>query len=184
MALSNASSIPPVNLDSRFVPLTNEEIGKFFNELDADNDGFVTIEELEARLELVHQEIAPKPRKHHLHHPQQRRKERIDPHSKEWDLEKAEKNKNSEHDGIHRLLSTLMPDCNKPMAKEEFTERVSSWKIPSQNQNSAEDQDKDVTEYSRRLTMLRKLRAHWELTSPKILFIVFVVALQLLFGLW
>jgi dual oxidase len=48
--------------------LTNEEIKKFTNDLDENNNGSTDYWELERKLDQVHKEIAPKAEPHHLHH--------------------------------------------------------------------------------------------------------------------
>lgn len=188
MATTNFPNIHPITSESPFRPLTEEEIDKFFKELDTDEDGSVSFDELEAKLEEVHEEIAPRPRKHNLHHPERRLTERLlltQPNSnKGKDVEKAVKEENPEHDGIHTFLSSLMPGCGSAINKEEFHRAVTSWNVPSQDQNCAEDQDADANNYEHKLSLMRKLRAHWAMKGPKIMFISFVIALQFAFGLW
>jgi hypothetical protein len=187
MAANNFPNVHPITLETPFIPLTEQEIDKFFEELDTDGDGSVSFDELEAKLEAVHGEIAPKPRKHHLHHPERRwtglhltqsNTNRID------DTEKAVQEQNPEHDGIHTFLCNLMPECGFLITRDEFRKAVTSWNVPSQDQNCAEDPDADATDYEQKLSLVRKFRAHWAMKGPKIMFIGFVIALQLAFGLW
>ena len=97
-----------------FIPLTNDEIDAFFNDLDGDKDGFVTIEELEAKLHEVHRELAPIPQKHHLHHTSRK------------DLEK---NISHAGGGLHAFLCSLMPDCGSSLSRKDFTKHVEKWYV-------------------------------------------------------
>lgn len=158
------------------IPLSNEEIADFFSELDADNDGVITFDELEAKLIAVHQELAPTPQKHHLHH-----------HLRNSD--KGNNGQPNEKDGaakneLHDFLYTLLPKGRHSLTRDEFFERVHSWQIPSQSQTTPEDQDADAHAYEHRLSFRRRLRARWSVSGPKAVFIACVVALQLAFGLW
>ncbi|QDS73101.1 hypothetical protein FKW77_000663 [Venturia effusa] len=184
----NFPNIHPVTSDNPFCPLSEEEIDQFFEELDTDKDGIISFDELEAKLEAVHEEIAPDPRSHHLHHPERRWTEKLHltpPHNKRSnDIEQAPKEKNPEHDDIHAFLTKLMPECGSSIDREVFRRTVKKWNVPSQDQNCAEDQDKDATDYENKLSLVRKARAHWAMKGPKIMFIGFVIALQLAFGLW
>lgn len=64
-----------------YKPLTDQGIHAFFEDIDVDKDGSITFSELEAKLHEVHQELAPEPQKHHLHHPSRRDVERNLVHS-------------------------------------------------------------------------------------------------------
>ena len=95
-----------------YVPLSDQEINAFFQVLDTDKDGYVTFDELEAKLHQVHDELAPEPQKHHLHHPTRR------------DLEQ---NQGHAGDGLHAFLCNLMPDCGSKLSREEFVKHVEPW---------------------------------------------------------
>lgn len=183
-------NIHPITSENPFCPLSEDEIDKFFEELDTDKDGFISFDELEAKLEAVHEEIAPNPRSHHLHHPERRWMERLHltqsntSPGQDHNVERAVTEKSLEHDGLHAFLIKLMPKCASSIDREVFRTSVKSWNVPSQDQNCAEDQDQDVTDYEHKLSFVRKARAHWALNGPKIMFICFVIALQLAFGLW
>lgn len=169
-------ALQPFSSHERFQTLTDEEIDNFYKEIDTNNDGHVSFEELEQRLEKVYTELVPEPRKHHLHHPERRRPTTND-------IEKQD-SAHPEHDGIHAFLCSLMPNCASSITEKDFKDRVRSWNIPSQNQNSAEDEDKAAHDYQKKLTTVRKVRAYWAIRGPKILFLAFVFALILAFGLW
>ena len=42
-----------------YIPLSNDEINAFFNDLDKDKDGYITFDELEQKLHDVHEELPP-----------------------------------------------------------------------------------------------------------------------------
>ena len=152
-----------------YIPLTDQEIQAFFEDVDTDKDGSITFDELEAKLHKVHEELAPEPQKHHLHHPSRR---------------DVEKNLGHAGDGLHAFLCTLMPDCGSSLSREEFVQRVKSWKVPSQKQTDSKEQDDEDQARERRIPLRRRLRAYWAVHGPVIDFMAFVVALQLAFGLW
>lgn len=152
-----------------FIPLTTEEIDSFFQDLDQDNNGYVTFEELEAKLIEVHQELAPEPKKHHILHPARR------------DLEK---NVSHQGDGLHAFLCQLLPECGSKISKEEFTKRMQALKVPSQKQSDGKAQDSVDQDKEKELPMRRRIRAYWAVHGPTILFMTFVIALMIAFGVW
>ena len=162
-------------------PLSDKEIGEFFNELDKDNDGSVTYAELEAKLSQIHQEVAPEPEKHHLHHPDRRGQDQ------EYDdLIRAEDADHqasyAQQDGLRDFLLRLLPANQTTMNKPQFFEQVRAWDIPSQSQTSSDKEDAEADEYERRLPVGRKIRAYLSVEAPKIFFLTFVVALQVAFA--
>lgn len=152
-----------------FTPLTREEIDSFFEDLDADDNGYVTFEELEAKLEEVHKELAPEPQKHHLLHPARR------------DLEK---NVSHRGDGLHAFLCQLLPECDSKISKADFTRRMEALRVPSQKQTDSKEQDDEDNSTEKKLPMRRRLRAYWAVHGPTILFMTFVVTLMIAFGVW
>ena len=152
-----------------YKPLTDQEINAFFEDIDTDKDGSITFHELEAKLHKVHEELAPEPQKHHLHHPSRR------------DLEK---NVGHAGDGIHAFLCSIMPDCGSSFSREEFVRRVKSWEVPSQKQTDSKEQADEDNAAERRLPFRRRLRAKWAVHGPVYCFMAFVVALQIAFGVW
>lgn len=162
--------LEPIQVASEeYKPLTDDEINAFFEDLDRDNNGYVVLDELEAKLHEVHKELAPEPKKHHILHPSRR------------DLEK---NENHKGDGLHAFLCQLLPECDSKIGKHEFMTRVKKLRIPSQKQTDSSEQDKEDKQKELRLPMRRRIRAYWAVHGPMILFMTFVVALQLGFGLW
>ncbi|KAB8343023.1 hypothetical protein FH972_022617 [Carpinus fangiana] len=183
MGDSDKTVSPPYNpfqdiaKGSNLEPLSDQEIEDFFRDIDRDNDGFVTFDELEAKLEQVHEELEPNDVKpHQLHHPERRFG------GKSKDVEKAEGD--PEHDGLVAFLHALMPGCKERVDKDDFIAHVKSWNVPSQKQTTSEEEDSKDDDYEKHLSWRRRVRAHWSVQGPKILFISFVIALQLAFGLW
>jgi hypothetical protein len=160
--------------------LTDDEIAQFFEELDADNDGSVTFEELAAKFAELQTVIIANLPDQELSLEQGE----IVQHQQSSDLEKSESSANSQRDGINTFLCSLMPGCGSSLSKVEFIKHVRSWQVPSPNQNSAEDQDKHASEYEKGLSLPRRIRAYWAIHGPKKFFRLFVIALQIGFGLW
>lgn len=152
-----------------FTALSDDEINAFFDDLDLDKDGYVTFDEVEAKLHEVHAELAPNLQKHHLLHPARRDLEKDVGHS---------------GDGIHAFLLSLIPDCNVNIDRKKFTEHVRRLKVPSQKQTDSRGQDQEDQEQEHRLPFRRRVRAYWAVHGPNILFTAFVVAAQLGIGLW
>ena len=153
-----------------FQPLTDDEIQKFWDALDHNDDGAITLGELEKRLEKVHEELSPKPMKHNLNHPDRK-------------TPKSEKPEDRHSSDLHDFLCGLMTGCGETMDKDEFVRLVKSWNIPSQNQDG-KDEKQDAVDYQKTISRRRKLRAWWSVRGPEVAFLAFVVALQLAFGIW
>ncbi|OQO12894.1 hypothetical protein B0A48_02358 [Cryoendolithus antarcticus] len=151
-----------------FQPLSDAEIKAFFHDIDKDNNGYVTFDELEAKLHAVHEELAPKPQKHNLNHPARK------------DIEKGSHNHAS--DGLHTFLLSIMPDCSAHINEEDFVERVRTWQVPSQKQTDTKEEE--AQEKERKMPFRRRLRAYWAVHGPTYVFMACVVALQLAMGLW
>lgn len=151
------------------VPLNEHEINAFFDDIDSDKDNHITFDELEKKLQEVHKELAPEPRKHHLVHPSRR---------------DAEKGVGHAGDGLHAFLCTMLPDCESSLSRQEFLARVDQWKVPSQTQTDSKEHAKQDASEGKRLPFRRRLRAYWAVHGPVYCFMAFVVALQIAFGVW
>ncbi|KAK0519027.1 hypothetical protein OC842_007587, partial [Tilletia horrida] len=153
----------------------------FFHDIaGSDNATHLTFAQLEAKLKEVHQELAPQPKKHHLHHPTRA------------ELEGG--------NGLHAFLVDLLPDINTStkegehdidgtfqISKAEFTTEVRGWNVPSTKQKPAsaqQEEEEEALEYEKNLPFRRKLAARWSVDGPRYLFMVFVIGLQIGFGLW
>ncbi|KAE8267158.1 hypothetical protein A4X09_0g5188 [Tilletia walkeri] len=167
-------------------PLTDEEILSFFHDISGSKTAsHITFAQLEAKLHQVHEVLAPNPKKHHLHHPSRA------------ELEGG--------NGLHSFLVSLLPDvddgekqsgeaeqsqrdinANFQISKDDFLKEVQGWNVPSpdQSRSDAQAEEADAVEYEKKLPFRRKLAAHWSVEGPTYLFMTFVIALQLAFGLW
>ncbi len=163
-----------------FATLSEKEIDAFFDDIDRDNDGLITFDELEQKLDDVHDELAPEPQRHHLHHPSR----------KERDVEKSTSHKACENvqtkSDLHDFLLRLLPgdSFDVKVDREAFRKQIKALNIPSQDQTSAEIQDEEDDKAWHSLTWKRRARAYWQVQGPKILFVTFVVALIIAFGVW
>ncbi|CZT21970.1 related to NADPH oxidase homolog 1 [Ramularia collo-cygni] len=155
-------------IDDDFIPLSDDEINKFFDALDINKNGLVNFEELEAKLRQAHQELAPEPQAHHLLHPSRR------------DAEKGLSHKGG--DGLHKFLCHIMPECGSELNREEFVKHVRSWNVPSQK--GAKDAHKEDVEQEKKLPFRRRVRAYWAVHGPNIIFLAIVVAFIIAAGLW
>lgn len=156
-------------ISKNYKSLTDEEIEDFFKDLDRNNDGYVNFEELDKKLHEVHEEIAPQLQKHHILHPARR---------------DAEKSIGDNGDGLHAFLCQLMPECGAKLSKEDFIRHVQTWNIPSQKQSDSKEADREAQEEEKKLPYRRRLRAYLAVHGPNIIFIAFVVAWMVAFGLW
>ncbi|KAF2171030.1 hypothetical protein M409DRAFT_19003 [Zasmidium cellare ATCC 36951] len=161
-------SLEPV-LTNDFIPLSDDEINAFFDDLDRDKDGYVTFEEIEKKLHEVHEELAPTLQRHHLLHPDRRDPEKHLGHSEADE---------------HVFLCGLLPDCSAKINRTDFVESIRKLQVPSQKQTDSNTQDKEDQNQEHRLPFRRRLRAYLAVHGPNIAFTTFVVALQLGIGLW
>lgn len=101
--------------------LTDDEVNAFLDDLDHNGDGMIDYHEVQQKLDKVNDEIAPNPLPHHLHQDR------------------------------HAFLRSIINSDQDRLPRDQFAERVRSWKIPSMKQ----DQDQDVSqqEYMRKLGM-------------------------------
>lgn len=137
--------------------LTDEEINKFIDDLDRDNNGHIDYGELEHKLDEVGKQLAPKPKRHHIYH-------------------------DEEEQGRHEFLRTLIGTQENSIPRAQFAECVRRWEIPSLEQDRKEARDED--EYVKGMSVWRKLRAYWAVEGPQIAFMALVVAFMLAFGIW
>ncbi|KAK4443682.1 PaNox3 NADPH oxidase encoded by the PaNox3 protein [Podospora aff. communis PSN243] len=138
--------------------LTDDEVNAFLNDLDHNGDGMIDYDEVERKLDQVHAEIAPSPSPHHLHH-------------------------NSNGDAKrHAFLRKIIGSDKNRIPRDEFAERVRSWKIPSLNQDK--DMSVDQKAYLSKLGIFRRVRSYWAVHGPEIAFLALVISMQLAFGIW
>lgn len=137
--------------------LSDQEIKHFVSELDQDNNGYIDYWEIEHKLDAIAQELDPKPKLHHLHHP---------------DRDEAR----------HRFLRVVLGTDKDMIPRSEFAQSVRQWKIPSMEQDRREAKDED--EYLSSLSLWRRFCSYWAVKGPEILFLALVISVQLAFGLW
>ncbi|KAK3312445.1 FAD-binding domain-containing protein [Apodospora peruviana] len=138
--------------------LTDDEIKAFVDALDHDGDGMIDYSEVEQKLDSVHEELAPHALPHNLHHGS-----RAD-------------------DDRHTFLRKLVDSDKSRIPRDEFSERVRSWKIPSMKQDKGTGMDQQ--EYLRGLGMVARFRSYWAVHGPEIAFIALVVSIQLAVAIW
>ncbi|PLB54910.1 hypothetical protein P170DRAFT_452488 [Aspergillus steynii IBT 23096] len=128
--------------------LTADEINQFLDDLDTN----------EQKLDQVYKEIAPVPKRHHLHHDSKR------------------------DDARHAFLRHIIGSDQRRISRANMFQRVQEWQIPSLQTESKNDQDENS--YVHSLSLWRRIRAYWSVHGPKILFLMLVVSMQLAFGIW
>ena len=144
--------------DDDVTPLSDAEIKEFLDDLDHNSDGKISYEEIETKLDQVHDEIAPNPLPHHLNH-------------------------DSKEDAArHAFLKSLIGVESGSIPRAEMEARVKGWGIPSTKQ--ASEGEGAEAEYLRRFTVVRRLKSYWSVRGPEIVFIALVVSMMLAFGLW
>ncbi|KAF4631951.1 hypothetical protein G7Y89_g6177 [Cudoniella acicularis] len=138
--------------------LSEEEIDEFVEDLDRDSDGFIDYDEVEAKLDEVHDEIAPEPKPHNLNHDS---------------TEGAQR---------HAFLKSVMGTEEQRISRADFSNTVRSWNVPSLDPDKQAEQDHD--EYMKSMSWGRRLRAYWSVEGREVMFIALVIALQIAFGTW
>lgn len=155
---SHAESVRDAIVDDEATLLTDEEIKEFLDDLDHNNDGQISYKEIEAKLDQVHDEIAPNPLPHHLHHD------------------------SKEDQARHEFLRSLIGVDSGSISREDMARRIKGWVIPSTKQET-EGEEADA-EYLRRFTWVRRFRSYWSVRGPEIMFIALVTIMILAFCLW
>lgn len=142
--------------------LDDEEIKAFLDDLDHNNDGKISFEEIEQKLDQVHKEISPDALPHNNLHQ--------DHDTKAGDAAR------------HAFLKSLIGVDSGSIPRSEMERRVKAWGIPSMKQDS--DEEEAEAEYLRRFTWVRRFRSYWSVRGPEIMFIALVVSMMLAFGIW
>lgn len=138
--------------------LNQQEIDDFVSQLDQDKDGCISYTELEQKLDQVHDELQPEAKAHNLHHSSRKDNQR------------------------HEFLRSMLDTQKDKIPTEDFKKIVSSWKIPSMEQENQSEQEE--ADYLNKISWPRKLRAIWEVKGPEYCFIAFVVSAQIALGVW
>ncbi|KAM7199620.1 superoxide-generating NADPH oxidase heavy chain subunit C [Rhypophila sp. PSN 637] len=141
--------------------LTDEEISRFLDDLDHNGDGMIDYDEVEQKLDAVHDELIPQPRAHNI---------------------LARKSQGSSNNNHHRheFLRSIIGSDARRIPREEFAKRVKEWNIPSLELNGRESN----RDYVRKMSLFRRIRAYWAVHGPEIAFLMLVIGLQLAFGIW
>lgn len=138
--------------------LSDKEVEDFIKSLDANNDGYVSYQELEHKLDDVARSIDPQPQKHHLHHSDHKAEDR------------------------HKFLRAVLGTDDDRIPNDKFAVKVKTWDIPSlEKEKKGEEEGKD---YLKHLPWTRRWRAWWSVEGPQTCFLALVVAMQLAFGIW
>lgn len=162
--LSHTTVHPPSQRQSKALAVLDQsQIEKFYHEIDKDNVGFVTLDQLADKLETVIDELtstsstlAKLPSDERLYGT--------------VDVERDASGNQLQH-----FIESLFPDATSNIPKADFIAKVTSWNIlcPTINTSAAI-----------RPRIFDRIRALWEVEGPRIAFITFIIALQVGFGLW
>ncbi|EEY14315.1 conserved hypothetical protein [Verticillium alfalfae VaMs.102] len=141
--------------------LNDDEIKKFLDDLDHNDDGYIDYNEVEQKLDAAHDELTPVTAAHHV----------------------TKRDHDSENDHIrHAFLRSMMGSEEQRIPRDEFAKRVKEWKIPSLEQ--AKKEEKQEKQYMKSVTVWRRIRAYWAVHGPEICFLALVIGMQLAFGIW
>ncbi len=138
--------------------LSDEEVQEFLKDLDRDKNGWISYNEIEHKLDQVHDEIAPHAKAHQLHHKDRNDKER------------------------HQFLRSVIGTDQDRLPAAEFAQTVKSWNVPSLKQDK--EVKKESQAYMASISFWRRTRAFLAVQGPEILFLGLVVGLQIGFGTW
>lgn len=136
--------------------LNQKEIDDFVSQLDKDNDGCISYGELEQKLDQIYKELQPEAKAHNLHHSSRKDTQR------------------------HEFLRSMLGTEKDKIPAEDFKKIVSSWKIPSMEQEK--QTEKEEADYLNNISWPRKLRAIWEVNGPEYCFVAFVISAQIALG--
>ncbi|KAJ3498196.1 hypothetical protein NLG97_g1314 [Lecanicillium saksenae] len=150
----------PLHSSSGVLYLSDDEIAQFIDEMDQNHDGLVEYSDIKKKLDELHDEL-------------------VGP-------DDAQDSANR-----HNFLRSLMvagesiPESQTDsFTRDQFTQIVRGWNIPSLKQMEKEEDDERSYFSSRRIFGWRRVRAYLSVQGPKIAFLAFVVAMELAFGLW
>lgn len=125
----------PAALNDLVIPLSEEEITSFLDELDHNKDGHISYAEIEKKLDAVNEELSPNPQAHHLNH-------------------------DSRADAArHAFLRSMYGSQADRISRDDFAKQIRGWKVPSMKQEEAEEESQK--EYMRKLGWSRRLRSYW-----------------------
>ncbi|OCF78789.1 hypothetical protein I204_00733 [Kwoniella mangroviensis CBS 8886] len=154
MSLSRRASLHSTLIDDDVQLLTSEEIQSFLDELDHNNDGIIQYSEVESALDRVNDELTPTPKQHNINHPS--------------------KEEYARHAFLRELMGTTSNVNPSSISRNEFTDRIRQWKIPSMTQ-SRSNEEADL-EYMSSIGWWRRIRSWWAVKGPEVMFLVMVSA--------
>ncbi|KAK9425578.1 putative FAD-binding FR-type domain-containing protein [Seiridium unicorne] len=99
--------------------LDDDEIETFVGELDKNGGGYIDYNEVEQRLDLAHDEIAPDAKPHNLHHD------------------------SKDDETRHHFLRSIIGSHAQRIPRAGFASRVREWKVPSLKQDSEDKKRED-----------------------------------------
>lgn len=138
--------------------LNEKEIDDFVAQLDKDNDGCISYQELEQKLDHVYKELQPEAKPHNLHHSSRRETQR------------------------HEFLRSMLGTTKVKIPAADFKKIVASWQIPSMEQEK--QMEKEEADYLNNISWPRRRRAVWQVNGPQYCFIALVVSAQIALGVW
>ena len=143
--------------------LTDDEIIQLFSELEDDDSGVITYANVKTKLEAILPGSAPNT------HRLTQRFSRPSPQAAVTDPK------------ILCILSEYYPKHRQPLTQERFIHLVRSWEIPSRSVSTTLDGQKTTQSP---VPLWRRMKAWLSLEARQIVFVAFVVALQIAFGVW
>ncbi|KAK5655171.1 hypothetical protein OQA88_6070 [Cercophora sp. LCS_1] len=154
--------------------LTDEEIEQFLDDLDHDGDGLIDYDEVEEKLDATYGELFPQQQEGNFL-------------KKKWWLGSGDGNETSltevvspETDLRHQFLKSIIGSDARQIPRAEFAARVKEWGIPSLEL----DHQHRTSEYVRKMSIWRRIRAYWAVHGPEVLFLTLVISMQVAFGVW
>ncbi|KAK4448823.1 FAD-binding domain-containing protein [Podospora aff. communis PSN243] len=145
--------------------LSDEEIERFLDELDHNGDGLIDYSEVEHQLDVTHDELIWRKKRHDYG---------ADRESDASSTEPA-----PETDLRHQFLRSIIGSDATQIPRDEFATRVKEWKIPS-----LAHEQRASSDYARKMSLWRRIRAYWAVHGPEILFLALVVSMQVAFAVW
>jgi hypothetical protein len=134
--------------------LSNEEIEEFVHALDKNNTGYIEYDELESKLDEVHEELVPEPKEY----------------------------QSREDDQRHAFLRSVMGTEETRISRADFSNTVRNSNVPSLNPEAQAEAHHE--HYMRSMPWGRRFRAYWSVQGREVMFIAVVVSMQVAFGTW
>jgi dual oxidase len=134
--------------------LSEEEIDEFIRDLDKNDTGSIDYNVLESKLDEVHEELASD--------------------SKGY--------QSRDYDQRHAFLRSVMGTEETRIPREDFSNTVRDWNVPSLNPAAQTEAYHEF--YMKSLPWSRRFWAYWSVQGREVLFIALVVSMQVAFGMW